>query len=129
MQNQVMQPERQIAMAGLVMGSAFVIPDTAAMLQHPEAVPEVLFFVGGFFIALGVFFGILLAFDESPLALQFTLGGFWLLVALALAGAMTLGFLHSPHWGRRGFCIAEGLLPLAIYGFTVWGVLWARRKA
>lgn len=122
-----MQPERQIAAAGLLLGAAFVWPDTVAMLKSPEALPGVLFITGGFLGSIGVLFGTLLAFGHPNYAARNLMVMFWALVALAFGGAMLLGALQSPGLTRRVLCAVAGLLPFAAFCLVIIGTSLANR--
>lgn len=122
-----MQPERQIAAAGLLIGAMFVYPDTAAMLKNPGAVPGGLFLTGGFLGSIGVLFGTLLAFGQSSYAARNLLVMFWALVALAFGSCMLLGAIQSPGIGRQVLCAVAGLLPFAAFCLVIIGTSLANR--
>lgn len=114
-----MQPERQIAVACVLIGGALIYPDAMEMLKRHDSVPGGLYFTGGVLGSLGVFFGSLLAFDFDG-GMRILFGGIWLTLALAFAGAMFLAMLHSPGWTWRILFAAAGVLPPLTYGFIGW---------
>lgn len=114
-----MQPERQIALACVMLGGALIYPGTAEMLHRPEAAAGGSYVAGGIIGSLGVFFGTLLAFDNYGSA-KLVFGGLWALLALALAACMALAAWHEPGWLWQGIFGALALLPLLIYGLIGW---------
>jgi len=123
-----MQPERQICVACVMVGGAIVYPEVRGMLMHPEAVPGGALMTGGFFGALGIFFGTLLTSDTDPAWFKAIGLCFWGLVSAAFVAAMQFGAFRSTGPVRMGlfeFCTALALL--AYFG-TLYGVWRANRR-
>lgn len=124
-----MQPERQIALFCVLMGSALVYPEMRVMLQHPEQVPGGELMTGGFFGAGAVFFGTLLTLDADPRWFKLLSLGFWGLVSLAFAAAMQYGAFRSPGSVRMGFFEFFTALVLVAFFGTLYGTWRAERRA
>ncbi|MGE5624607.1 MAG: hypothetical protein ACM3ZT_03570 [Bacillota bacterium] len=124
-----MQPERQISIFCLMVGGALVYPEVRELAQHPEMVPGGALMTGGFFGAVGVFFGTLLALDGGHGWFKAILAGFWGLAALAFAAAMQWGALRSPGPVRLGLFEAFSLLCLLAFFGTLYGVYREERRS
>lgn len=82
---------------------------------------------GGFFGAVAVFFGTLLALDSRGI-FRLVTSSFWCLVSIAFAAAMEYGALRSPGPVRLGlFEFFAGLAAVAFFG-TLYGTWRAGLK-
>ena len=123
-----MQPERQISVFGLMVGAAIVYPEVRGMLTHPETVPGGALMTGGFFGAVGIFFGTLLTNDADPAWFKDLLLGFWGVVCVGFTAAMQFGALRSAGPVRMGLFELFTALALLAYFGTLYGIWHAGRK-
>jgi len=110
-----------------MVGGALAYPEVHVMLAHPETVPGATLMIGGFFGALGVCLGTLMALDADPAWFKALALGFWGLVSVAFVTAMQFGALRSAGPVRMGLFELFTALALLAYFGTLYGV-WVRAR-
>lgn len=121
-----MQPERQISLAGILVGASLILPEAGKLYAHADAVASGGYFAGGLIGAVGVIFGALVVLDEEGSVLA-VFGGLLTLIELALLACMLLAAYRDPSWTWRVLFTLAGLLPLLLFGFGAL-LLRARRR-
>lgn len=122
-----MQPERQISVAGLMVGGALILPEVSKLYIHADAVAGGGYFAGGIIAAFGVIFGLLVVLDQEGSVLL-VFGGGLALIQLALLALMLLAAWRDPSWTWRVLFVLAGLAPIIVFGGGALIAWRARRK-